>query len=133
MSKRRKNMEQAKRKSNFSDEEFEMFVRRLNEWVERPKVYILDEERMKEVYVLQQKMQKILDEENIETEVRIKPAPLGMGSAVIEFDADYVVNRNPRGIISILNKFNNFEFVIRDGKIHFSGMIHKVAYVKVIE
>lgn len=125
-------MEQAKRKSNFSDEEFEMFVRRLNEWVERPKVYILDEERMKEVYVLQQKMQKILDEENIETEVRIKPAPLGMGSAVIEFDSYYIANRNTGGIVSILSEFNNFEFSIRGDKVHFAGMIHNVAKVKLI-
>ena len=119
----------SEQKNNKPQEEKEIMntIEKIGQWTSQPKMYLLDLERERVIYEVQHKMQEILDNENIETKVEIKPCPLGMGDVVIKFEVDYFTIRNIPKFMDAIEEMENFEIYPTNNGIMFAGIIENVA------
>lgn len=106
---------------------FTEIATQINAWLEHPKMYVLNLEKERKIYEVQQKIQAILDEEDITAEVRIKPCPLGMGDVIIEFECESFIIRNIQEFQSVINEMSNFEIYPTSVGVKFAGVISNVA------
>lgn len=113
-------------KKNQEEKDFMRTVERIGVWKRYPKSYVLNLEKEKKVYEVQQKMQEILDEEDIQTKVKIKPCPLGMGDVVVEFESDSITVRNIKKIQGVIKEMSNFEIYPTKEGVKFAGIIPDV-------
>lgn len=122
-------MQQENRTTDREENDFMKVVEQIGQWMQTPKVYVLNPGKENKIYEMQRKMQEILDEEDIETEVKIKPCPLGMGDVIIEFESDSFIVRNIVKFQSIVKEISNFEIYSTKEGIKFAGVISDVAKV----
>ena len=122
-------MQQENRTTGREEKDFMRVADLFNQWLQPPKVYVLNLEKEEKIYEVQRKMQEVLDEEDIETKVQIKPCPLGMGDVIIEFESDSFTVRNITKFQSIIKEMSNFEIYPTTQGIKFAGIITNVATV----
>ena len=111
------------------ERDFMEFIDKFSAFIQQPKVYILNKEKEEKMYEVQRKMQELLDEEAIEAKVEIRPCPMGMGDAIIQFRADSFIARNIPEFLKIAKEFSNFEIYPVGDEIQFAGIITQVAKI----
>ena len=122
-------MQQENRTTGREEKDFMRVADLFSQWLQTAKVYVLNLEKEEKIYEVQRKMQEVLDEEDIETKVQIKPCPLGMGDVIIEFESDSFTVRNITKFQSIIKEMSNFEIYPTTQGIKFAGVITNVATV----
>ena len=103
---------------------------KVNAWLKTPKAHVLEPERIKLLKMTCGKLQSILDAENAGCRVEVKPCPLGLGDAIISFEAADFVVRDMDKFCDAVRHLKNFEiYPCGNGAIHFSGIMPQVAKV----
>ncbi|MBQ5819809.1 MAG: hypothetical protein IIW31_01100 [Clostridia bacterium] len=116
---------------DFNNEtEFMDMMDEISGWLELPKVYLPNANRVRLLYTVCEKLQKLLDETYSCGTVFTQPCPLGSGDIIISFDAsDLVVYNIPNFFEAVLH-LDNFEITSNpDGTIHFAGILSGVFFV----
>lgn len=114
---------------NQMEHNFMETMNKLAEWMQQSKMYVLNLEKEGKVYEVQQKMQEILDEENIKSKVEICPCPLGMGDVIIKFEIEEFIVRNTKKFMDAVKEMDNFEIYPTKKGIKFAGVISRVANI----
>ena len=113
---------------DYKEEIFMKTVEQLGQWLEIPKTYVLNPERMKLLRETCDKLQAVLDEEFNDCTINVKFCPLGFGDVTISFDTDSLVSRNVKKFYEAIQHLSNFEmYPVGDEKIHFAGIFPRVA------
>lgn len=116
---------------NYKEEKtFMETMEQLGKWIEMPKAYILDPERVKLLEETCGKLQAVLDGEFHDCTINVKPCPLGFGDVSISFDTYSLTMRNMKKFYEAIQHLSNFEvYPIGDEMVRFSGIFSKVAMV----
>lgn len=117
---------------NYNEEmSFMKTMDQLSKWLETPKAYVLNPERVKLLGETCRKLQAVLDEECHDCKVVVKPCPLGFGDVSVSFDTYSLTIRNMKKFFDAVQYLDNFEvYAAGDEVIHFAGVFSKVATVQ---
>ncbi|MBR4888055.1 MAG: hypothetical protein IKU17_02815 [Clostridia bacterium] len=116
---------------DFNNEtEFMDMMDEISEWLELPKIYLPNADRIRLLHTVHKKLQDLLDETYSGGTVSIQPCPLGSGDVIISFDVgDLVVDNIPNFFEAVLY-LDNFEITSNpDGTIHFGGVLSGIFFV----
>ena len=110
--------------------DFEMFLAKMKEWQSNPHMFIVNNNRMKEMEMAHDILEKIIHEYDPDATIKVDMNVLNDGSASIVIETcDFVVH-NVQEFITVIKNANNFEvYPILDDKIRIAIMFNNVMKV----
>ena len=110
--------------------DFEMFLEKMKEWQSKPHMFIVNNNRMKQMEVAHDILEKIVCEYDPDAKMTIDMNVLNDGSASIVVETcDFVVH-NVQEFIEVIKNANNFEiYPILDGDMRIAIMFNNIMKV----
>lgn len=110
------------------------FREKMKNWIEAPKYAVLNPQRAALLYMTQQKIQDILNEEGVAATVEVLPDPLETGDAILSIEADSFSVGDVTGLFDVLFWAQNFEiYPLENEKICFSAVFPNIADVHLMD
>lgn len=106
---------------------FEMFMKQLGEWQNKPHMFIVNKNRMKEMEIAYDRLKTIVHEYTPDAKLEVNMNTINDGSASISVETDELVIHNVQDFISVIEKARNFEiYPLNNGNIKIAIMFDDI-------
>jgi len=109
---------------------FDVFMKQLKDWQEKPHMFIVDSKRMKQVENAHNILESIICKYSPDAKFEVEMNTLNTGSAALTVETDDVVVNNVQDFIAAIEHADNFEiYPLTDGNIRISVTFNGVMKV----
>ena len=107
--------------------DFKTFMNQFGEWQSKPKIFVVNKERMKVMEGAYDRLEEIIHEYTPDANVEINMSVVNDGSASMSVETDELVVHNVQDFISVIKEANNFEiYPLNNGNIKIAIMFNGV-------